>query len=582
MALKFLFLAVMAVLSVGCTHVGVDHERGDKKSSLLKPAIDVNKQAAIKAVPQTVETTPLDESLLFSLLGGELAGQRGEVELAAAFYVDAAERSRDPQVALRAAQIALYTKDLPVASSMVDILVEGDNPTLDMRRLALTVYLKAANIDKSIQQALLLVEKSEVPQRSALLAVGSLVSRHINDEVAIAVMAALVARYSNEAGVYLAQSQVYAERGDFSAAEDSVTQAIQLDPDWQTPYAQLAQVFEKQSKTEGSLGVLQVASKRFGTVQLITAYGQLLAKEGRYQEAKQQLLLALNKTPSHAEARFSLALVYLKLNKPAQAQDALEVLYTAGAYKAKAAFYLGQISYQQAAYEEALAWFAKVGQAPGFIDAQANIAMIHAKMGELTMAQSVLQRLRNNAPKLAARFYLLEVELLLEAGQNKQAFGLMTQAINEYPTDLALRYARSIAATEIGELEGAENDLLFILAQDPNNVNALNALGYTLASKTFRFKEARQYLTQALSLMPEDSAIIDSMGWLNYREGQYEEALALLQKAYKKSPQGEIAAHLGETLWMLGRQEEAKRIWQDGLKNDPNDRYLNEVLKRLK
>ncbi|MBQ0724439.1 MAG: tetratricopeptide repeat protein [Cycloclasticus sp.] len=582
MFLRLLIIAIMVAALSSCAHV--DSGRTGKKIIMKKPATDP-KQLPVEEVFQAVESTPLDAALLFSLLGGELAGQRGEVELAAAFYVDAAERSRDPQVALRAAQIALYTKDFVVASAMVDILIAGASPTLETHRLALAVYLKANNVDKSMQQALLLVEKSEAPLRSALLAIGGIVSRQVDGKVAMAVMAVmagLVERYPDEAGAHLVQSQIYADRGDFSAAERSVAQALHLDPDWQIPHVHLAQVLEKQNKTEDSLTVLRLASKRFATAQLITAYGQLLAKEGRYQEAKKQLLLALNKTPSHADARFSLALVYLKLNQQEQAKDALKVLYKAGAYKAKAAFYLGQISYQQKANLEALRWFEKVGQAPGYIDAQANIAMIHAKMGELTMAQSVLQRLRNNAPKLAARFYLLEAELLLEAGQNKQAFGLMSQAINEHATDLALRYARSIAATELGELQVAENDLLFILAQDPNNVNALNALGYTLASKTFRFEEARQYLAQALSLMPEDSAIIDSMGWLNYREGQYEEALALLQKAYKKSPQGEIAAHLGETLWMLGRQEEAKKIWQDGLKNDPDDKYLHEVLQRLK
>ena len=579
MFLRFLTIAILVAAASSCA--SVDNGRTAKTAVMEKQAVDAQK-IAVGEVVEAVESTPLDEALLFSLLGGELAGQRGEVELAAAFYVDAAKRSRDPQVALRDAQIALYTKDLLVASSMVDILVEGKSPTLETHRLALTVYLKVNDVDKSIQQALMLVEKSEAPLRSALLAIGGIVSQHVDNKVAIAVMTALIKHYPNEASVYLAQSQIYADRGDFTAARASVAQAISLDPEWQAAYVQLAQVFEKENKMQDSLAVLEAASKRFGTAELITAYGQLLAKEGSYQQAKKQFLLSLKKAPSYADARFSLALVYLKLNKPEQAKNALEALYDAGSYKAKAAFYLGQISYQQEAYQEALAWFKKVGQAPGFIDAQANIAMIHAKMGELTMAQSVLQRLRNNAPKLAARFYLLEAELLLEAGQNKQSFGLMTQAINEHSTDLALRYARSIAATELGELQVAENDLLFILAQDPNNVNALNALGYTLASKTFRFKEARQYLTQALLLMPEDSAIIDSMGWLNYREGQYEEALVLLQKAYKKSPQGEIAAHLGETLWMLGRQEEAKRIWQDGLKNDPDDRYLNEVLKRLK
>ena len=164
----------------------------------------------------------------------------------------------------------------------------------------------------------------------------------------------------------------------------------------------------------------------------------------------------------------------------------------------------------------------------------------------------------------------------------KRSYEILTEAIESAPDDLALRYARSIAATEIGKLELAEKDLLFVLEREPKDVNALNALGYTLASKTFRFKEARYYLAQALALKPNDAAILDSMGWLNYREGRYEQALILLEKAYKTEPEGEIAAHLGETMWMLGRQKEARGVWEEALERDAGNRYLIEVLQRLK
>jgi Flp pilus assembly protein TadD len=170
----------------------------------------------------------------------------------------------------------------------------------------------------------------------------------------------------------------------------------------------------------------------------------------------------------------------------------------------------------------------------------------------------------------------------MDAEQYEVLYTLLTEAVIDNPDDLSLRYARSIAATETDQLAEAEKDLLFVLAKQPKDVNALNALGYTLASKTFRFKEARQYLTQALSIRPNDAAIIDSMGWLNYREGQYEQALVLLEKAYKKTPEGEIAAHLGEALWVLGRQMEAKAVWQHALEKDKSNRYLIEVMNRLK
>lgn len=580
MFLKFLIMMAVVFLSVACAHVktgGVE-----KIIPQIKEEQTADESIDVEDANQPPERSQLDAALLYSILGGEIAGQRGEVDIASAFYADAAQRSQNPQLALRAAQIALYTKDIAAAKSAVDIFIEDEHATLQSHYLALTVYLRAGDIEKSKGQVRLLLVKSDIPLRNALLAIGDLVSRNANEDVAKEMMDELVATNSDEAASYLARSQTMLNSGAFDAAEKDAAKAIQLDSEWQTGYAMLAQILEKKGNTKEALIVLKEASAQFKTAALMMGYGQLLAKDGQYLAAKEEFLRLLVKEVDHVEAKFSLGLVYLKLEEVGQAKDLFEDLYEKHAFQSKAAFYLGQITYRQQEYESAISWFEKVGQGSIFIDSQVNIAMINAEMDDLPAARSVLQRLRNRFTKNSARFYILEAEFLIEAAQHKALYQLMTEAIVKDSDNLALRYARSIAANEIGELKIAEQDLLYVLAREPGNVNALNALGYTLASKTFRFKEARKYLTQALLLKPDDSAIIDSMGWLNYREGRYEEALALLEAAYGKSPEGEIAAHLGETLWMLGRQEEAKRIWQEGLKKFPGDKYLIEVLKRLK
>ncbi|MEH6504615.1 MAG: tetratricopeptide repeat protein [Cycloclasticus sp.] len=584
MFLRWLLIIAVAFLSIACAHVGSGS--AEKTAPVIEEQAvkeqDVVESEDAQEMDQAIEPSQLDAALLYSILGGEIAGQRGEVSMASAFYSDAAQRSLNPQIALRAAQIALYTKDIAAAKSAVDILIKDENSTLQSHYLALTVYLRAADIEKSKDQIKWLLVKSDIPLRNALLAIGDLISRNANEEIAQEVIDELVATNSEEAAAYLSRSQIMLNSGDFDSAEKDARKTMQLDSTWQTGYAMLAQILEKKGETKKALVVLKEANEQFKTAELMMGYAQLLAKDGQYQAAKEGFLRLIVEEPNHVEAQFALGLVYLKLEEVEQAKESFENLYEKNAFKSKTAFYLGQISYRDKEYQEAIAWFEKVGQGPVFIDAQVNTAMIHAEMGALPTARSVLQRLRNRSPKNSARFYVLEAELLIEAGQHKVLYQLMTEALAKNPDDLALRYARSIAATEVGELAIAEQDLLYILQREPNNVNALNALGYTLASKTFRFKEARQYLTQALSQMPDDAAIIDSMGWLSYREGQYEKALILLETAYSKSPEGEIAAHLGEALWMLGRQEEAKRIWQEGLKQFPGDKYLIEVLKRLK
>jgi len=562
----------LVVITTGCAYLKVGGTE-TANSQADKPVV----------VEPAVEKSALDSELLFNLLGGEIAGQRGDVGLASKFYADAAEYSRDPEIALRATQIALYNNDIPAAKASVDILLEGNNVSAQTHRMALAVYLKSHDVEKSLEQIDSLLKKSDIPQRNTILAVGDIVSRNASKEVAINVMDAVVEGNATEAGAYLSRSQIMMNLDELEKAKLDAEKTTQLDSSWPVGYVQLALVLGKQGERNSALAVLKEASERLKAKQLFMVYGQLLAKNEEYSSAKNQFLKALESDPDFAEARFALALVYLKLEDADQAIKSFESLYEDKVFGSQSAFYLGRIYYLQKDNEIALQWYSKVDdRSAGFIDAQMNIAMIHAEAGDMQTTKVVFQRLRNRFPSQAPRFYLLEAELLSLDKQHNAVYQLMTEAVSENPNNLTLRYTRSIAATEVNQLAVAEVDLLFILERQPNNADALNALGYTLASKTFRFKEARQYLTRALKLMPEDAAILDSMGWLNYREGNYEQALLLLQKAYKKMPDGEIAAHLGQTLWVLGRQAEAKKIWQEAIKRDADNVYLLDVLKKHK
>ena len=571
-----LMLVVLVASMLGCAH------RVNTNAVIANEPVKVAPTVKSKQ-PETAESQPskLDAALLYSLLGGEVAGQRGDINMASAFYVEAAKLSKDPEVALRAAQIALYSKDVEAAKSAIDIAVDSGGVSAESHRLALTIYLRSGDIKKSLNQITLMLEKSDIPQRNALLAIGDIVSRHASKDVGVQVVNELVKTYPNEAGIYLVRSKMMSQFKQWDNAEGDAVIVTKLDPTWPVGFAQLSFVLESKGETERALLILKNASERLKARQLMMGYGQLLAKNERYEEAKIEFLKIVSQEEDYPEASFALGLVYLKLEETAEAIAVFKDLYAVNRFSSQSAFYLGRIYYFQKAYQDALLWFGRVTKGIQYIDSQATTALIKSEMGDLQGARSILQTLRNEYPENATRFYLLESELLMDGQHNKVLYDLLNEAVKEAPDDLALRYARSIAATELDKVKVAEKDLLFVLAKKPNDVNALNALGYTLASKTFRFKEARQYLMQALSLRPSDPAILDSMGWLNYREGHYEEALVLLQKAYQGSPEGEIAAHLGETLWMLGRQQEARELWEEALKQDSDNKHLLEVLKRL-
>ncbi len=578
MILKFVMM-VFVVLSIGCTHVGKNDA-----VEVVEPSKAISNlvQEAPEVKTKQVQPSQLDAALLYSLLGGEVAGQRGDVKMASAFYVDAAKRSNDPQVALRAAQIALYSNDIVGAKLAVDILVAKGELSLQSQRLALTVYLRAGEAEKSLDLITSILKESDMPQRNTLLAIGDIVSRHASKDLAGHLIDELVSYYPEEAGAYLARSQMMSHLGQLLQAEKDAVKVTELDSTWPVGFAQLALVLEQKGETERALEVLKNAVENLKAKPMLMGYGQLLAKNEQYEEAKEQFLKLLSDGESYPEASFALGLVYLKLDNPIEAAKVFENLYNEEVFASKSAFYLGRIYYYQKQYQDALLWFEKVDNGVHHVDSWVSIAMIKSEMGDLQGARSVLQQLRNEYPKNTARFYLLEAELLVDVQNYQLAYDLLSSAISENVDNLSLRYARSIAATELDKLSVAEKDLLFVLEKEPKDVNALNALGYALASKTFRFKEARGYLTQALSLKPDDPAILDSMGWLDYREGHYESALVLLKRAYSQTPEGEIAAHLGQTLWMLGRQKEARTIWEEALKRDKDNRYLLEVLQKLK
>ena len=179
------------------------------------------------------------------------------------------------------------------------------------------------------------------------------------------------------------------------------------------------------------------------------------------------------------------------------------------------------------------------------------------------------------------RIYLTEGELLRTSKRYEKAMEVYNTALGIIPENTDLLCARALTAERIGRVDILERDIKTILKTQPDNGHALNALGFTLADQTERYEEAYGYLKRAIEILPDDPAVIDSLGWVNYRLGRFDEAIRLLRKALSRFDDGEIAAHLGEVLWASGAQEDAKKVWEKSLLKFPNDSYLLDVMRRL-
>ncbi len=204
-----------------------------------------------------------------------------------------------------------------------------------------------------------------------------------------------------------------------------------------------------------------------------------------------------------------------------------------------------------------------------------------ARMGQLEAAREIFQTVRRDNKSIELRLYLSESDAMRESGNVSEAMEVLNEALRAYPGDHDLLYARALTAERLDRLDLLERDLQTILAEEPDNAHALNALGYSLADRTDRYQEALGYIERALELSPDDAAIIDSMGWVLYRLGRYTDALSFLERAYRMNPDQEIAAHLGEVLWVNGDRERAIAIWEDGLRRVKEAPVVRRTMERF-
>ncbi len=237
--------------------------------------------------------------------------------------------------------------------------------------------------------------------------------------------------------------------------------------------------------------------------------------------------------------------------------------------------YSGKIAFQDKKYSEALEWFDKIKRGPLLFDASMAAVSVLFEQKNFTEAEKRLKALRKKEPDQKMRILVMEEELNNQQENYKKAFGILSDALDEAPDDRELLYARALVAEKMDDLETLETDLRKILEKNPQDAGALNALGYTLVDRTTRYDEAEVYLDQALALQPEEAVIIDSYGWLKFKQGDLQAALKYLQQAYEQmKSENEIVAHYAEVLWMLDRKDEARKIIAEALESAPDDKYL--------
>ena len=529
--------------------------------------------------------TDVPPHLIYKLLVAEIAGQRGELDVAVQNYIEVAKETRDPKVAERAAQIAIYSKDYDRALDATSFWVSVAPEDAEARRNLASVYLRMARpVDavKQYEKMLELLHDDSNPGHGFSV-IASQLAREPDRELAMSVMDKLVETRQNDPYALFAQSHLAMRQARFETALNTLDKALDVKPDWSAAIILRARILAMQGARTEALDYLAkvLDGSMSDNLEVGLTYARMLTEARELDKALDQFVRLADLDERNAEINYYAGVLALQLKKLDLAEDYLEKVLKLGKRVQETNYYLGQVAEHRNNPEEAMNRYSFVRHGEFYFSAQLRIVSILADRRDYDQAREHLQTVRVSNSKQRLQLILLEGDLLREAERYPDAKDFYTKVLNTMPNETSIRYARALVAEKLGELDLAESDLQAILKQEPTNAQVLNALGYTLADRTDRYEEALQYIQRALELEPDDAAVVDSMGWVQYRMGNHQKAIEHLRRAVELSKDPEIAAHLGEVLWVSGKKQEALDVWEKSLENNPDDAVLMDVMKRF-
>lgn len=566
--LKTLGFSGLLLLASGCA-TAVDAQAPTEPEFTIRPPLQPSSRA----------------DLMYQLLAAELAGKRDQPEKALSHYQQVAKVSDDPRIAERAAVLALLMKENAVALDMAQRWralapkSEQAEQTLALALLRNGRLEEAAGYLETVRRV---AGKKDQQQGYATLA--ALLGQADDKALALRVMGQFRDRNPRSAFAQYYYAMLAAAAENREQALASLDLALARDPKLAPAHLLRTRLLLDGGDKDAALaGLTQAVAALPRDRNLRMSYARLLVDAGQLDKARREFATLLNQNPKDTDSLYALGLLAAETRQFDLAETYFLDLIKRKTRLADAYFELGRVEEQRGDYAKARGWYERIKDPDEerYLTAQMRMGVVLAKAGDLAAAGQHFDALRRNNPQSSVTLYLAEAEALREAERYQEAFDSLERALTAHPDDKELRYARALAAEKIDRLDILEQDLRAILAADPKNSQALNALGYTLADRTDRYQEALGYIEQALAQTPDDAAVLDSMGWVQYRLGNQEKAADYLRRAYRANSDAEIAAHLSEVLWVSGQREEAKKIWKEALAREPNSVHLRKLRERL-
>lgn len=559
---------------------------------------------------QTVHNSALDGTLFYQLLRGELELRSGQVLEGQKLLLDAARRSRNETLFRRAADLALHQRAYDLALQTTQYWRAALPESLDAARYQLQLLLHLNRPNEAVEPLRTTLRLTPANERSGLiLALPRLFDREA-DKAQVAKRLELLLQPSLNSAETRIASQValggaLLAAGDVARANELAKTSHAQDPASELPALLALELMGKLPSAESLVQSHLQAKPASNGIRLM--YARVLNGGQRYADALPQLEAVTKSDNAPPGAWLMLGALHLELKHPREATAALQqfvqrteslpptpsvqvaqddeediVVSSPDRGLTQAYLLLSRAAEQQRDYTAAEAWLAKVTDAQQALEVQAHRATLLAKQGKVKEARDLIRNVPEKSPEDLRAKLLAEAQLLREVKQWDETNKVLAVANQKFPDDPDLLYEQSLMLEKLNRVDEMERLLRKVIQLKPTHHHAYNALGYSLAERNLRLPEARDLIKKALDLAPGEPFITDSLGWVEYRLGNREEALRLLQQAYKSRPDVEIGAHLGEVLWVSGQRDEARRVLRESRNRDQGNEVLQETLARLR
>jgi tetratricopeptide (TPR) repeat protein len=550
----------------------------------------------------------LDAPLFYQLLLGELDLRNGDPAAAYAKFIDVARRTRDEALFRRSVEVALQARSGDSALAAARAWRIALPESLDALRFEMQILAVLNRGTEMAEPIKLLLEKTPPADRAGVIAALPRLWQRAPDKRLMAqqldeALKAYVDAEPTRTAARVASGRAWWQAGDTARALQMAERA-QADDAAATGPALLALDLATQLPAAEKL-VKDYLAQPKAEVAVRVAYVRMLSAAQRFVEAEAQLRSVTKEQPTLPGPWLSLGALQLELRQPRDAEASLqrflqvvaepapgqpavaadddedETAAAGDGGRTQAWLMLAQAADMRGDAKASARWLDKVDDPQRALEVQTRRATLMAKQGKLREARALVQQVPERKPEDARAKLIAESQVLRDVKRWPDAHAVLASANERFPGDTDLLYEQAMMAEKLSRLDEMERVLRRVIELKPDHHHAYNALGYSLAERNQRLPEARDLIAKALELSPNDPFITDSLGWVEYRLGNHAQALLHLRRAYASRPDTEIAAHLGEVLWVSGQRDEARRIWREGRERDTDNEVMRETLARL-